>query len=58
MDEIDRKYDDFVKLINGINTGFKVGRKISENTARCVLLDTGIVELNSIEVARVLVKWL
>jgi hypothetical protein len=48
MDEIDRHYEKFCVMFKEIDPTFKVGRKISENTSRCTLLDTGVVEINSI----------
>ncbi len=59
MDEIDNNYEKFCNLFQKeIHHNFKVNRKISENTARCSKLDTGVVEITSIQVARVLIKWL
>jgi hypothetical protein len=58
MRELDLKFPEFYELMSGINKAFKIGRKISENTARYTKLDTGTVEINSTEIARVLIKWM
>ena len=58
MDELDLKYLKFEALIKKIHKQFKIGRKISENTGRYTILDTGTVEVKSPEIARVLIKWM
>lgn len=58
MKELDKKFPEFQTLMSGIDSHFKIGRKISENTSRYVKLDTGTVEINSTEISRVLIKWM
>ncbi len=70
MKECDRNFPLFEKMMQDraflvrnqkgekVSLNYKIGRKISQNVSRYEKLDTGVLEMYSPQIFRVLIKWM